>query len=119
MTHPGNKAQMRSFAILAAMMIAVALAAVGFGARTASAHAQLDHADPPANSVLNVPPTPAGLLHETDVARLKEFALRQNKRLDTDIANRWQRELRVTEPRSSPPTSTLCCLAPPSIARHP
>ena len=57
MTHPGIKAQTRSFAVLAAVFIAVTLAAVGSGARTASAHAQLDHADPPANSVLNVPPT--------------------------------------------------------------
>ena len=38
--------------------------------------------------LLNVPPTPAGLLHETDVARLAGMRARLSELLDDDVADR-------------------------------
>jgi alpha-L-fucosidase len=62
--------------------------------------------------LLNVPPTPAGLLHDTDLARLREFADRRRRLFEEDLAARqtvsWARtgptarvaELELDRPRS-------------------
>jgi alpha-L-fucosidase len=67
--------------------------------------------------LLNVPPTPAGLLHENDVKVLKDFTFRQNKRFDTDMANGLQRVWQVTGPRSADVIINLGGPVTPSIVR--
>ncbi len=57
MTYPGIPRSPRRLALFGVVLLAAMLGALGFGARPAAAHAQLDHADPPANSVLSVAPT--------------------------------------------------------------
>jgi len=51
--------------------------------------------------LLNVPPTTAGLLHETDVARLAAFSDRLLTKFDVDLANGLQRVWRITGPHSA------------------
>src|ERR1041385_3741622 len=51
--------------------------------------------------LLNVPPTRAGLLHDTDVARLAEMHARLGRVFATDLAERRHADWRSTGPRSA------------------
>jgi alpha-L-fucosidase len=51
--------------------------------------------------LLNVPPTRAGLLHEVDVARLRELGVRRDIIFRNDLAERRRMSWRVSGPRSA------------------
>ena len=51
--------------------------------------------------LLNVPPTRDGLLHSTDVARLREFRERRDARFGDDVARARRHEWRVTGDRTA------------------
>lgn len=70
-----------------------------------------------AKLLLNVPPTRDGLLHTTDVARLREFRDRRDTLFDNDLASGTHASWRVTRSRSAGLEIALGGIARVGIAR--
>lgn len=67
--------------------------------------------------LLNVPPTRDGLLHATDVARLRAFRERREALFGADLARARRHEFRVTGPSSARVELDLVEPAPASVVR--
>ena len=67
--------------------------------------------------LLNVPPTRDGLLHPTDVARLREFRERRDARFAEDVVRARRHEWRVTGDRTARLELDLAEPATVSVAR--
>ena len=67
--------------------------------------------------LLNVPPTRDGLLHPTDVARLREFRERRDARFGEDVVRARRHEWRVTGDRTARLELDLAEPATVSVAR--
>ncbi len=67
--------------------------------------------------LLNVPPTRDGLLHPTDVARLREFRERRDARFAEDVVRARRHEWRVTGDRTARLELDLAETATVSVAR--
>ena len=67
--------------------------------------------------LLNVPPTRDGLLHQTDVARLREFRERRDARFGEDVVRARRHEWRVTGDRTARLELDLAEPATVSVAR--
>ena len=67
--------------------------------------------------LLNVPPTPRGLLHRTDVARLAGFRERRASMFAKDLAEGAQSKMGITGPQSAELEVTLARPATVAVAR--
>ena len=67
--------------------------------------------------LLNVPPTRDGLLHPTDVTRLREFRERRDARFGEDVVRARRHEWRVTGDRTARLELDLAESATVSVAR--